>query len=1175
MTIPPPEPPSVRLRRIDADLAATRHTLALADREARETSARLTAVRSEHGRVSQQFDAAYRKVRELIARRDGLLRERERTLAQLRGAPVRRPVGLPPVMQPLVATAQAETSHRSIQVVLLALGGTLLAVAAVVFTIVAWGAFGIGGRSVILAAITGITVAVPFGLIRIRLEATAETVALLALVLIGMDGYAAWHVGWVPDTFGPTAYAGVVLTVIALIAACYPIVLPLRTMRPTAVVLLQPAVVLLAWPVVGSAAGWAAIALALAGANLTIRRLTGAPARGWVGGIAGTAAALGAAVSAALAIIAIAVDPRAGGVAVGVAVPIGVAMAGLLGAETLGNEAAGTVRRIARTTAAALALPLVVLGPALTWLRFAPEAWPRSVPILLVCAAAGVTLLIGGAWRAGAASAAAALATIAATVPSITTLAALLAPLGSPDLLWRARSATETAYAVTGGQTGWDNVVCAIIATGGVTLALLSLSRTAVLVATSARWPVSPFLAVPIGLGVLSFLVPPAANAPIWLAAALPVVMAGAALCAAVLRRRGQTTVSVGVLLGVGTLLGLHALVVALAEQWTTLMVLAAATAGCGTLTGLARGPVKQAYLTGIGLGALTGLLAATAKAADGRVTVVGLALTAASLVAHGIAVALRVRRPSSAVTAAVVGVAAGQVGLFQAATDVSRPVVALLGCLAAVIGFSALRVGSDAAGRLGGALRLDSLPIVGALPGMITAIAALALPAVTTLFGPLSWATSIWSGAPHDAGALMPTLASFPGTVLDPVAMLVLAVALGTIALGGRDGTVRSAALWWSALPVAALALTELAPAFRAPWPIGLAVPLVLATCAALVAASRSTVDDRTRALAAALAVPLGLSAVGWSLADRTATLMVLSAVVTVATGLTAIGRAGLPRQAAATVTAFSTGALAVAIGAAASIPLAYPMLGTAALLILPTLLPLVGRSALPSEVRRVLETSAGGAAVLALAFSIWPGSLVAGSLSVLALTLTLLGGGLGVVALRPDRRDLLPLVPVTESLALWAWLAAAHVATVEAYTLPTAVLGGAAGLLALRRKPELSSWIAIGPALAVAVIPTGVLALEEPTLGLRALLLGIGAMAVLLVGAAYRRQAPFVTGTVVLGLLIARSLAIVLPAFAEAVPAWVPLSLGGLLLLVVGATYEQRRREAVRFGSYVRHMR
>ena len=100
--------------------------------------------------------------------------------------------------------AAAETSTRTVQGLLFVLGGLLLGTAAVVFTAVAWAAVGVGGRALILAAFTALALAVPLVAVRRGLRGTAETFAAVGLLLVVLDGYAAWSV----DLVGVAGWPG-------------------------------------------------------------------------------------------------------------------------------------------------------------------------------------------------------------------------------------------------------------------------------------------------------------------------------------------------------------------------------------------------------------------------------------------------------------------------------------------------------------------------------------------------------------------------------------------------------------------------------------------------------------------------------------------------------------------------------------------------------------------------------------------------------------------------------------------------------------------------------------------------------------------------------------------------------------------------------------------------------
>jgi hypothetical protein len=139
--------------------------------------------------------------------------------------------------------------------------------------------------------------------------------------------------------------------------------------------------------------------------------------------------------------------------------------------------------------------------------------------------------------------------------------------------------------------------------------------------------------------------------------------------------------------------------------------------------------------------------------------------------------------------------------------------------------------------------------------------------------------------------------------------------------------------------------------------------------------------------------------------------------------------------------------------------------------------------------------------------------------------------------------------------------------VATAEAYTLPAA-----AGLLVValpRLRAGAPSWTAEGPATAVAVVPSAFLAVADPT-ALRLVLVVAAAAAFTVVGTLAHRQAPFVVGTASLaGVVIGR-----LSPYAPLLPRWLTLGTAGLLLLVLGATYERRRQQAREAVAWVAQM-
>lgn len=139
-----------------------------------------------------------------------------------------------------------------------------------------------------------------------------------------------------------------------------------------------------------------------------------------------------------------------------------------------------------------------------------------------------------------------------------------------------------------------------------------------------------------------------------------------------------------------------------------------------------------------------------------------------------------------------------------------------------------------------------------------------------------------------------------------------------------------------------------------------------------------------------------------------------------------------------------------------------------------------------------------------------------------------------------------------------------------IEAYTLPLGAALLAAGLFLLRRHETSSTWLYLGPGLALALLPSVPQALAEPT-GLRALLLGIAALVALALGVRLGWQAPFVVGVTIVALLVLFNIG----PYANAAPRVVLIAVVSALLLGVGITWEDRVRDSRLLVKYVRSMR
>ncbi|MFE1401280.1 SCO7613 C-terminal domain-containing membrane protein [Nocardiopsis dassonvillei] len=140
--------------------------------------------------------------------------------------------------------APGEVTRRSAQNVILGLGGVLVGIAALVFAIWTWSDMGTGARAGVLGLTTAAFAALALPLHRRGLRATAETFGCLAAALLCVDALALWLLTSERLGSGP-GYTATALLVIGALLASYPLLVPLRTPRVLAVLLLQPVPVLL------------------------------------------------------------------------------------------------------------------------------------------------------------------------------------------------------------------------------------------------------------------------------------------------------------------------------------------------------------------------------------------------------------------------------------------------------------------------------------------------------------------------------------------------------------------------------------------------------------------------------------------------------------------------------------------------------------------------------------------------------------------------------------------------------------------------------------------------------------------------------------------------------------------------------------------------------------------
>ncbi|MFD3621770.1 SCO7613 C-terminal domain-containing membrane protein [Streptomyces sp. NPDC058676] len=437
---------------------------------------------------------------------------------------------------------------------------------------------------------------------------------------------------------------------------------------------------------------------------------------------------------------------------------------------------------------------------------------------------------------------------------------------------------------------------------------------------------------------------------------------------------------------------------------------------------------------------------------------------------------------------------------------------------------------------------------------GTVQALALLwALPVlVVTLLGPAGWSAHAWTGAPSDARAAVTVDAPWPPHAA--TVPLVLAAVATVLALAVRDTAWRPRALT-GALGLAWGTALTLAPVLELPYVVGLSAAAVTTAAALAVAAYalRAKPEQRlTHLTALVLAAAGSLSLACLSLATQTATLTVLSA-------LTALFAAASWQSRLAPVTAPAALAYAAALACATGAAANWPPSHTALLVLtVPAVAALLAARLGGSSATVPVEAAGAAAGLLAVALALT-------DLPLLALVLALCAVITAGTAVRPDRRALGYAATALFVLATWVRLVSWDVGTPEAYTLPVTVPALLVGALRRRRDPQANSWTAYGPGLAATLVPSLVAAWGDAH-WTRPLLLGVAALLVTLLGARHHLQAPLLLGGWVLTLDALHELAPYLVQVTDALPRWVPPALAGLLLLALGATYEQRLRDVRR---------
>ena len=616
-------------------------------------------------------------------------------------------------------------------------------------------------------------------------------------------------------------------------------------------------------------------------------------------------------------------------------------------------------------------------------------------------------------------------------------------------------------------------------------------------------------------------------------------------------------------LLGTGVLLVLVASLVFLAVAWDVIgvagQVVAMASLTCLTAYGSFRLSRQQLHSSAEALGALTaGLLLLDVAAARS----LGLAgLDALDL------------RGYSAVTGGVIAVVLAALHARDRRVRAFGlgSLVAATSAWAAVLGWATDPRAAFAAVALVGAVVFAVA--AARLPAALGAVRSGAVvPAVGYLLVSLVVAAAVAFDDLHRDGL----------TLSDAEAVLVLVViAAGGYTvlrhvLRGREGRLgagRASTAWlatplvWSWWPVSALAATVVvagpaavtAFAWQAgPVATGLA-SVVVATGVSALAWRWDARWSRTRwaVLGMGAAALVGLVGAGghW---DSQATVSVAVGAVAAASAVFSVVRPDIR----------PVGSAVAALAGATSAGLAADLIGDGWLVGVLTLVALALVALAAWRRGRPEELSLGVAALLtATAAQAW--ALGAGWPGTVSLLLALEGAVSAGYAVLLRRPPVVVVAAVAWTGAVWVLAADAGVTTPESYSLPAAAFALAAGLWLLRTTPGLSSWVSVGPAAALALLPSALVSVDDEGL-VRPMLTLVAAAVVLALGVRLRWQALVLVGAAAAAVVAVSQLA----PYAVGLPRWVTLGVTGAVLLALGARYERRRRDAVRAAHWFAHL-
>lgn len=1116
-------------------------------------------------------------------------------------SPVSAPPAPPQSDEPVAAEPPARR-RSGVQVLLLTLGVVLISVTAIVFLFVAYLVASLEARSAIIAGASVLVLGIAWLLRVRRLPGTAEGVASVAVVLLLLDVWIVRANGlFGTEALNAAAYTGVAFAIVAGILSATRAVSGIRVPGFAAAALAPSAAFLLGFAVDPGTAtgGWLGGLAALVIGAAAVAAAPHSPERtimlaaGFVGGLVSLAAAYWALPKVSWGETWAFVAVAAGAVLILVAIRV---------ARTAVSSEWAPAAAIGAGAAAALG-PAIGIAAELDqglaiWLA------PASTGAVVAAAAGFVRAARSGRADARAAFVAAAVVAAIAAIPGLL--------VGIAAVGWRAVSGTSP------WQVGVDERVALhpdVLDVGTMLVPfVVAVGATAVLLilGTLARFSFIPVASALAGLLVVAAIVPgAAAPATIFVGVAMTGLLAASTDLP---NRLPGLLPTLAVFGASGTGLAVST-AYSNAQVWPWAMAGIIVTAITGRL--LAPRVWSAGFAVALGTGHLVGAMLLTALTvftlpswfvASGSTPVspwhspwFWLGTVAAVLLA-GVAFAPRLS-DADRLGLGLPALTATAVGAFGAAFTRETDLQWLPAMWAAVVVITALRapmpqflrIAFASVGPLllavGFERALAAVPdgppsILGSAAAVLLA-AALA-PLVTTRKVPS--ARAAWCAALGIAGLFTVVAVPLAGDQAWLLLVLLAPVPLLVAALDGDPvgGSSPSRHLSWLSLALAVAAVwTRLAgdgvddvEAYTLPLAAALAIAAVLITWRR--SAPGSTASGRTLLLAAAAAVAVLPSVASSADSElRPLVLVAAGAVVALAAIFLPETARAVPIRLLGVATgwvAFTGAALvrasAIAVGEPSELAVEFwPAIALAAGVVVDVAW--ARTESMPAVVAEaVLAASVVAASiptVIAIVSTDEPFRRAAVLFPLLAVA-HIVGAAVGVR-------------PIAGPIFAWSTLGVLVLGgitvlvpgAIDPFDVVTAPLGVAllgAGAFRMRHSPALGSWPALGPGLAVLLVPPLIADFADPELW-RIVALGVVTVVAVVVGAARRLQAPLLFGGAVLLVHAISQLWPWITWLYEAVWWWLWLGIAGVILVALAATYERQLRLARRVVHTIAELR